>query len=65
MARPVSGRPRSIPNPMKNARAREGPGSLGRNVRLEGNKPYVSTNPQSNGIDGKVIVGELVWEKVK
>jgi Lipocalin-like domain len=36
-----------------------------RKVRLEGDKLYISTNPQSNGIDGKVIVAELVWEKVK
>jgi hypothetical protein len=36
-----------------------------RNVRLEGDKLYISTNPQSNGIDGKMMVGELVWEKVK
>ena len=36
-----------------------------RNVRLEGDRLYISTNPQSNGIDGRIIVGELVWEKVK
>jgi hypothetical protein len=36
-----------------------------RNVRLDGDKLYISTNPQSNGIDGKIVVGELVWEKVK
>ena len=36
-----------------------------RNVRLEGDRLYISTNPQSNGIDGKVMVAELVWEKVK
>ena len=36
-----------------------------RNVRLEADKLYISTNPQSNGFDGKIIVGELVWEKVK
>lgn len=36
-----------------------------RNVRLEGDRLYISTNPQSNGIDGKIVVGELVWEKVK
>jgi hypothetical protein len=36
-----------------------------RNVRLEGDKLYISTNPQSNGIDGKVVVAELVWERVR
>jgi len=36
-----------------------------RNVRLEGDKLYISTNPQPNGIDGRVVVAELVWEKVK
>jgi hypothetical protein len=36
-----------------------------RNIRLEGGKLYISTNPQPNGIDGRIIVGELVWEKVK
>jgi hypothetical protein len=36
-----------------------------RNVRLEGDKLHISTNPQSNGIDGKVVVAELVWERMK
>jgi hypothetical protein len=36
-----------------------------RNVRLDGDQLYISTNPQSNGIDGKMIVAELVWERVK
>jgi len=36
-----------------------------RNVRLEDDRLYISTNPQSNGFDGKIIVGELVWERVK
>jgi len=36
-----------------------------RNVRLEGDTLYISTNPQSDGIDGRIIVAELVWEKVK
>ena len=36
-----------------------------RNVRLDGERLYISTNPQSNGIDGRIIVAELVWEKVK
>ena len=36
-----------------------------RNVRLEGGKLYIRTNPQPNGIDDRVTVAELVWEKVK
>jgi hypothetical protein len=36
-----------------------------RNVRLDGDKLYISTNPQSNGIDGRIMVAELLWEKVK
>jgi len=36
-----------------------------RNVRLDGDRLYISTDPQSNGIDGRIIVAELVWEKVK
>jgi len=36
-----------------------------RNVRLEGDKLYIFTNPQSNGLDGKIVVNELLWEKVK
>ena len=36
-----------------------------RNIRLEGGKLYITTNPQPSGIDGKVIVAELIWEKVK
>jgi len=36
-----------------------------RNVRLDGERLYISTNPQSDGIDGRIIVAELVWEKVK
>ena len=36
-----------------------------RNVRLDGDRLHISTDPQSNGIDGRIIVAELVWEKVK
>ena len=36
-----------------------------RNVRLEGDKLYIFTNPQPNGNDGRISVLELVWEKVK
>jgi Lipocalin-like domain len=36
-----------------------------RNVRLEGGKLYISTNPIPRPEDGKVVVGVLVWEKVK
>jgi len=35
-----------------------------RNVRLEGDRLYISTNPQSSGLDGKIVVAELVWQKV-
>jgi len=35
------------------------------NVRPEGDKLYISTIRKSNGIDGKIIDAELVWEKVK
>ena len=36
-----------------------------RNVRLDGEKLYISTNPQSNGIDERIMVNELVWVKVR
>jgi hypothetical protein len=36
-----------------------------RNVRLEGDRLYISTNPQSSGLDEKIVVAELVWERVK
>jgi lipocalin-like protein len=36
-----------------------------RNVRLEGGKLYITTNPQPSGLDGRVVVVELVWEKIK
>jgi hypothetical protein len=36
-----------------------------RNIRLEGDKLYITTNPQPSGIDGKVVVAELIWEKIK
>jgi Lipocalin-like domain len=36
-----------------------------RNVKFDGDTLYISTNPQSDGIDGRIIVAELVWEKVK
>jgi hypothetical protein len=36
-----------------------------RNVRLEGDKLYISTNPQLSGLDEKIVVAELVWERVK
>jgi hypothetical protein len=36
-----------------------------RNLRLEGDQLYISSNPLPNDIDGNVIVAELVWEKVK
>jgi hypothetical protein len=36
-----------------------------RNVRLEGNRLYITTNPQPSAIDGKLSVGILTWEKVE
>jgi len=36
-----------------------------RNIRFEGRKLYITTNPQPSGIDGQVVVAELIWEKVK
>ena len=36
-----------------------------RNARVEGDKLYISSNPEPSGIDGEIVVGELVWEKVK
>ena len=36
-----------------------------RNVRLEGDRLHISTNPQSSGLDEKIVVAELVWERVK
>jgi hypothetical protein len=35
-----------------------------RNVRLEGNKLYITTNVQPSTIDGKPTIGILTWEKV-
>jgi hypothetical protein len=36
-----------------------------RNVRLEGGKLYISTNPIPRPEDGKIVIGVLTWEKVK
>jgi hypothetical protein len=36
-----------------------------RNVRLEGPRLYITTNPQPSAIDGKLSVGILTWEKVE
>jgi hypothetical protein len=36
-----------------------------RNVRLEGRKLYISTNPQPRAIDGKPVIAVLTWEKVQ
>lgn len=36
-----------------------------RNIRIEGGKLHITTNPQPSPIDGKLIVAELIWEKVK
>jgi hypothetical protein len=36
-----------------------------RNVRLEGRKLYISTNPMPRPEDGKLVMALLTWEKVK
>jgi Lipocalin-like domain len=36
-----------------------------RNVRLEGNRLYITTNVQPSPIDGKLSIGILTWEKVE
>jgi hypothetical protein len=36
-----------------------------RNVRLEGNMLYITTNVQPSAIDGKPSIGILTWEKVE
>jgi len=36
-----------------------------RKVRLEGDKLYISSDPAPSGIDGEMVAGELVWERVK
>jgi hypothetical protein len=35
-----------------------------RNVRFDGRRVVLSTNPKPSFVDGKVIVGTLTWEKV-
>jgi hypothetical protein len=36
-----------------------------RNVRIEGRKLYISTNPMPRPEDGKITIGALVFEKVE
>ncbi len=36
-----------------------------RNAKLEGDKLYISTDPQPSPIDGRPCIGVLTWEKVK
>lgn len=36
-----------------------------RNIKLDGRKLYISTNPQPSIADGKPIIGILEWEKVE
>ena len=36
-----------------------------RNVRLDGRKLYIRSDPQPSPIDGKQVVGELEWEKLQ
>lgn len=34
-------------------------------IRIEGDKLLLATNPQPSGIDGRMMAGELVWQRVK
>lgn len=36
-----------------------------RNIKIDGNKLTITTNPQANGVDGKIGVTTLSWEKVQ
>jgi hypothetical protein len=36
-----------------------------RNVRLDGRRLHITTNPQPSPIDGKLTIGILTWEKVE
>jgi hypothetical protein len=36
-----------------------------RNVKLEGRRLYITTNPQPSPVDGKMTIGILTWEKVE
>ena len=36
-----------------------------RNIKLDGRKLYISTNPQPGITDGKPVIGILEWEKVE
>ena len=36
-----------------------------RNIRIDGDKLHITTNPQPSPIDGTLIIAELIWEKVK
>jgi hypothetical protein len=36
-----------------------------RNVRRDGGRLYITTNPQPSPIDGKMTIGILTWERMK
>ena len=36
-----------------------------RNIKLDGRKLYISTNPQPGITDGRLVIGILEWEKVE
>ena len=36
-----------------------------RNIKLDGRKLYISTNPQPSIVDGTPVIGLLEWEKVE
>jgi len=40
-------------------------GTFSRNVRLDGNQLYITSDPQPAGIDGRPVVAELQWERLR
>ena len=36
-----------------------------RNFRIDGDKLYISSNAQPSGADGKLVIAELTWERIK
>jgi len=36
-----------------------------RNVKLEGDKLYITSDPQPSGVDGRPVIAELQWERLR
>lgn len=36
-----------------------------RNVKLDGDKLYITSDPQPSGIDGRAVIAELQWERLR